>query len=239
MIATPFDDLNGPLSERSVGNGAAKRAYDSAALLVEETKYRILVEHIPAITYIAAMDEQSSTLYTSPQIEAILGFTQAEWMADHTRWLKQIHPDDRAFVLKELARIHVGGTPKPCEYRMLARAGDVRWFIDDAAVARDGDGHPLALYGVMIDITRQKRLEAELAEVQRQLQESRRPRLTEREIGVLRLVSDRWADAEIAKEVAISERTVRRCVQDICAKLNVAKRAEAVREALRLGVLGS
>ena len=90
MIAKPFDDLNGLLSERSVGNGAAKREFDMAALLAEETKYRLLVEHIPAITYIAAIDEQSSTHYTSPQIEAILGFSQAEWKVDPTRWLKQI-----------------------------------------------------------------------------------------------------------------------------------------------------
>ena len=84
MIAKPFDDLNGLLSERSVGNGAAKREFDMAALLAEETKYRLLVEHIPAITYIAAIDEQSSTHYTSPQIEAILGFSQAEWKVSHT-----------------------------------------------------------------------------------------------------------------------------------------------------------
>ena len=237
MIAHPFDDLNGLRSELSVGNGATKRAYDSAALLVEETKYRILVEHIPAITYIAAIDAQSSTLYTSPQIEAILGFSQAEWMADHTRWLKQIHPDDRAFVLKELARIHAGGDPMPCEYRMLTRDGEVRWFVDDAAVVRDADGYPLALYGVMIDITRQKQLEAELAEAQRQLAAFRTPRLSERELAVLRLVQDRRTDREIGEELAIAERTVRRCVQDICAKLGVAKRAEAVRVAVRLGVL--
>ena len=73
-----------------------------------EANYRRLIEHIPAITYIAALDETSSTLYTSPQIETILGFTQAEWMSDPTLWLKQIHPDDRARVLEGLARIHSG-----------------------------------------------------------------------------------------------------------------------------------
>ena len=239
MIAKPFGDLNGLLSERSVGNGAAKREFDMAALLVEETKYRILVEHIPAITYIAAINEHSSTHYTSPQIEAILGFSQAEWMADHTLWLKQIHPADRAFVLKELARIHAGGEPNSCEYRMLTHDGDVRWFIDDAAVVRDTDGHPLALYGVMIDITKQKHLEAQLAEVQRQLEESRKPRLTARELAVLRLIRDRQTDSEISKELAISARTVRRCVQDMCAKLGVARRAAVVRMAVRLGILES
>ena len=140
-------------------------------------------------------------------------------------------------MLKELARIHAGGEPNSCEYRMLTHDGDVRWFMDDSAVVRDTDGYPLALYGVMIDITKQKHLEAQLAEMQRQLDASRRPRLSERELAVLRLVRDRWTDGEISKELAISERTVRRCVQDICVKLDVAKRAEMVRKARRLGVL--
>jgi PAS domain-containing protein len=77
--------------------------------------YRDLVEHIPAITYIAAWDEGSSTVYTSPQVERLLGFTQAEWMSDPTLWLKQIHPDDRARVLEGLARIHSGAEPDPIE----------------------------------------------------------------------------------------------------------------------------
>jgi PAS domain S-box-containing protein len=237
MIVKPFHALNGSLSELSVGNGAAKRAYDSTVLLAEETKYRLLVEHIPAITYIAALDAQSSTLYTSPQIAAILGFSQAEWIADHTLWLKQIHSDDRAFVLKELARIRAGGDPTPCEYRMLARDGHMCWFIDDAVVVRDTDGYPFALYGVMIDITKQKRLEAELAEMQRQLEETRKPRLSRREMDVLRLLRDRRTDKEISKELAICERTVRNCVKGMCVKLGIERRADAVLEAMRLGLL--
>lgn len=236
MIAQTFDDLNGLRSELSSRNDPFQHAYDNAAFLVGETKYRILVEHIPAITYIAAIDAQSSTLYTSPQIETVLGFSPAEWMADPTRWLKQIHPNDRAFVLKELARIHAGGDPVPCEYRMLTRDGAVRWFVDEATILRHAGGHPLAICGVMIDITRQKQLEADLAEAQRQLAALRRPRLSARELAVLRLIRDRQTDSAISKALAISERTVRRCVEDLCARLGVAKRAETVREAQRLGL---
>jgi len=138
---------------------------------VDTTNYRLLIEHIPASTYIAAFDEASSTVYTSPQIAPILGFSQAEWMADHTRWLTQIHPDDRARVLAELARIHAGGLPRPCEYRMLTRDGRVIWFLDDAAIMRDAHNQPLYLYGVMSDITERKRIEAELADARRRLAE--------------------------------------------------------------------
>jgi len=138
---------------------------------VDTTDYRVLIEHIPAITYIAAFDETSSTIYTSPQIAAILGFSQAEWMADHTRWLTQIHPDDRARVLAELERIHDGGLPRPCEYRMLTRDRRVVWFLDDAAIMRDAHNRPLYLYGVMSDITQRKRMEADLADARRRLAE--------------------------------------------------------------------
>ncbi len=71
MIATPSPGVSSP--GRLEPHGTAD--------------YRLLVEGIPAITYIAAFDAASSTIYTSPQIETILGFSQAEWMADHTLWL--------------------------------------------------------------------------------------------------------------------------------------------------------
>lgn len=56
-----------------------------------EVRYRTLVERIPAMMYIAALDETSSTIYVSPQIQALLGFSQAEWMADRgkpRRWYR-------------------------------------------------------------------------------------------------------------------------------------------------------
>jgi len=121
----------------------------------------------------AAFDAASSTIYTSPQIETILGFSQAEWMADNTLWLTQIHSDDRARVLKDLERIHAGGAPAPCEYRMHTRDRRVVWFRDEVAVMYDADGRPSGLYGIMLDISERKRVEAELADVRRRLADAR------------------------------------------------------------------
>jgi PAS domain S-box-containing protein len=143
----------------------------AADLIKWDVQYRLMVEHIPAITYVAALDAQSSTLYTSPQIERVLGFTQAEWMADHTLWLKQVHPDDRPLVLTGLARSQAGEVA-PCEYRMFTRSGRVVRFRDESALQRDADGRPLYLYGVMLDITARKQLEAELVRVRRRLAQS-------------------------------------------------------------------
>ena len=142
------------------------------ALGEHEANYRLLIEHIPAITYIAALDDSSSTLYTSPQIETILGFTPAEWMADPTLWLRQVHPDDRAVVFAALRR-NQAGEPAPCEDRMLTRDGAVVWFRDESALLRDERGHPLYLYGVMLNITERKELEAQLDAARRRLAQSR------------------------------------------------------------------
>src|SRR5215213_2078593 len=57
-----------------------KRTED--ALRSAEAQYRTLVEQLPAIIYTAEIDEHSRTSYVSPQIEAILGFSPEEWIAD-------------------------------------------------------------------------------------------------------------------------------------------------------------
>jgi PAS domain-containing protein len=61
-----------------------------------EAKYRLLIEQIPAITYTAALDGSCTTLYISPQVESMLGFTQAEYTAEPDMWRRRLHPEDRA-----------------------------------------------------------------------------------------------------------------------------------------------
>lgn len=114
-------------------------------------------------------------------------------MADPTLWLKQIHVEDRAYVLKELAHIHAGAAPRPCEYRMLTCEGRIVWFRDDSAVLRDRNGQPLLLYGVMLDITDHKRLEAELIQAQRRLIENIKEKFSPARCSSARALEDETA----------------------------------------------
>jgi PAS domain S-box-containing protein len=134
------------------------------ALRAAETRFRTLVEQLPAITYIAALDQDSSTIYTSPQIETMLGFSQAEWMADHDLWRRQIYPDDYDRVMDDVALSQSSGVPKPSEYRMLTRDGKPIWFRDQAVIVHDPAGQPLFMQGIMFDITERKQAEAALKE---------------------------------------------------------------------------
>jgi PAS domain S-box-containing protein len=134
-----------------------KKAYEQ--LHQAEEKYRNLIEQIPAVTYIAALDENSTTLYVSPQIESLVGFSPEQYVADPDIWLKGLHPDDRERVLAKLSHTHATGEHFSCEYRMFARDDRVLWIRDEGAVVTDRSNKPLFLQGVILDITRQKELE--------------------------------------------------------------------------------
>jgi len=120
-----------------------------------EAMYRSLVARLPAITYAEALDD-GRTLSISPQIEALLGCSQAEWMADPLLWIEMIHPDDRARVVTECDESNRLDRPFRSEYRMIARDGRVVWFRDEADVVRGSAGQRLVWQGVMFDITAEK-----------------------------------------------------------------------------------
>src|SRR5205085_8456942 len=47
-----------------------------------EARYRTLVEQLPVVIYVQAVDEVSTALYVSPQYERLLGYTVEERLAD-------------------------------------------------------------------------------------------------------------------------------------------------------------
>ena len=59
--------------------------------------------------YCGAGRPVSPLIYISPQIEAILGFTPEEFLADREMFMKQIHPEDRDRVLTELLLSYAAG----------------------------------------------------------------------------------------------------------------------------------
>lgn len=126
--------------------------------------YCSLIEQIPAIVYTGAIDETITTLFVSPQVKNILGYTQEEYRKDPDIWRKRLHPEDRERVLAHASRCMATLEPFSSEYRMLRADGSIVWFRDEALIVQDTSGEPLFLQGVMIDITEQKQMEEQLRE---------------------------------------------------------------------------
>ena len=132
-----------------------------------EERYRTLVETIPAMTYIQEIkDGTSATIYVSPQVEDIVGYTPEECTATPDLWKKILHPEDRDRVLAEDRHSHETGKPFAMEYRQFARDGAVVWLRDEAMLVKDREGEPLYWLGVQVDISERKRAEEALKEAE-------------------------------------------------------------------------
>jgi PAS domain S-box-containing protein len=140
--------------------------------LEAETRYRSLVETIPAVTYVDLADELSTTVYVSPQIETMLGYTPEHWREDTTLWIRAVHPDDLNRVVEASVRHNQTGEPYDEEYRI--RTADDRWLWvrDQATIVRSEDGRTLVSQGVMFDVTERKLAEEALRESEQREREA-------------------------------------------------------------------
>lgn len=136
-----------------------------------EQRYRQVVDHMPALTYITRLDPQAVTLYVSPQIEEMTGFGPEEWI-DGQGWTSQLHPEDRERVLAELSALDAGAQRFCLEYRVLRKDGRIVWWHDEARLLPIGaDGRRL-LHGFVQDITARHEAEQELQRQREALHQS-------------------------------------------------------------------
>ena len=128
-------------------------------------RYRTLVEHLPLVVYVDALDEASSNIFTSQQVESLLGYTPAEWLAAKDLFIQLLHPDDRERVLAAHARTHATHDSLSLEYRLITRRGRVVWVRDEGVVVFDDDGRPLYLQGYLLDITAEREAQEQLRQL--------------------------------------------------------------------------
>ena len=132
-----------------------------------DSRYRVLVEHVPAVVYIDVADEAVSDggrlAYMSPQIENIVGYAPEAFVADPELWPSLIHPEDRPTAVAAYMDHWATESPLRADYRMVARDGSIVWVHDEAYTMTEdyGSGRRVS-QGLLVDTTEQKRLEARL-----------------------------------------------------------------------------
>ena len=137
-------------AQEMIVSDALARAHKS------DEQYRSLLENIPVITYINDLTPNALTLYVSPQVEQLIGYSQRELMDDPLLWQKIIPAEDQPRVTAEVARTTETGEPFIMDYRLITKNGDMVWVRDEARLARDSEGKELYWLGVWTDITNRK-----------------------------------------------------------------------------------
>jgi diguanylate cyclase (GGDEF)-like protein/PAS domain S-box-containing protein len=144
--------------ERALAS-AAEEATERSEI---DRRYRALVEQLPLVIYADSLDVVSSNIFTSRQIEAMLGYSVEEWQRDEMLFVKLLHPEDRDRVLDAHARTHKTHEPLSVEYRLQARDGHWVWIRDEGVVVTDDLGEPLHLQGYLLDISAEREAEEQL-----------------------------------------------------------------------------
>ena len=129
-------------------------------LRASESKYRTLVEQIPAVVYVLAADENQTPLYFSPRIYELTGELPEEVLALKEHWLESVHPDDYERVAAEDTRTSATGEPFQMEYRQLRKDGSYVWVRDECVPVHDETGRVVAWQGVLLDVSARVQLEA-------------------------------------------------------------------------------
>lgn len=166
---------------------------EKAAKQEAEFRYQSLVEQTPAVVFLDNADEKETTIYISPRIEELTGYSPEEWQSDSFIWETHIHPEDRERISEADKNTRRAGNRFYEEYRFVRRDGETVWIKEDTNLICDKDGIPLYWQGIMINITGEKETAAAL---ERQL----------KELTVLNAVT--LAGAESTTENEIIERVV-------------------------------
>jgi diguanylate cyclase (GGDEF)-like protein/PAS domain S-box-containing protein len=128
-----------------------------------ESTYGPLAEGVPSVAYVYEPGINGQCLYISPSIERVLGYPQETWIEVGGLWDRLLHPEDAERVISNEAECASSGEALVQEYRISRADGRVVWIRDEMTVVRGGNGQESPLfYGVFLDVTDRKRMEAEL-----------------------------------------------------------------------------
>ena len=149
----------------SVARDISERLKAERTHLETEAKYKMFVEQVAAVSYIAEVGLHGKWHYVSPQVEAMLGYTQEEWLAGAEDWILHVFEEDHP-VIETAEQNFMKARRFQAEYRIKRKDGRIIWVSDNAVFVPGSESHPL-MEGIIVDITERRLLENQLQQARR------------------------------------------------------------------------
>jgi PAS domain S-box-containing protein len=196
------------------------------ALRESQLRFRTAFEHAPIGMALVAIG--GDWLEVNRSFCEFLGYDEGELR--RTTWQALTHPEDLDADLAS-ARATLEGRIDgyTMEKRYLRKDGAIVLGRLNVALVRSPEGEPRYFISQLEDIT-PRRLRSDPAAAHERV-------LTQRQLGVLRLLADGRSTSQIAEELYLSKTTVRNHIARLLANLGVHSRVQAVVVATRLGLI--
>ncbi|MDF1592204.1 MAG: PAS domain S-box protein [Desulfobacterales bacterium] len=139
----------------------AERKLAQKSLLENQEKYRDLVENINDVIY--EIDAVGKIRYVSPAIEPLLGYHPQEFIG--RSFTDFLYREDLPLVQQRFQKV-LAEQIMPIEFRLLSKAGEVRWFRSSHRPAYKAS-RVVGIRGVLSDLTESKLLQSQLQQAQK------------------------------------------------------------------------
>ncbi len=130
-----------------------------------EERYRSITENLDESMWTASREDGilKANFYTSA-IQKITGYSNEEFIADPKLWYRIIHPEDVHSTIKKINRFYKDHARmiERFEYKIVNKIGNIIWIENKISVIRNDKREIENIYGLVSDITLNKKAEEDL-----------------------------------------------------------------------------
>lgn len=122
-----------------------------------------LLDNLDGMIYRCLYDSDWTMIYVSKGCEQLTGYPAHDLlMSKNTSYEFITHAEDRARARNIIDTAVSKGERFQLEYRIVRANGDITWVAERGSAVLDNEGKPVALEGIIQDISSRKRIEHEL-----------------------------------------------------------------------------
>ena len=147
-VVAVYDDV----TERKI---AEQKLRDS------EERFRRLAENAKDMIYRMSLPDGNYE-YVSPATFDIFGYSPEEWYRSDKLIREVIHPEWRVYLKTHWENLLRGKVLPSYEYQIIHKSGSIKWINQRNVLVTDPEGHPIAIEGIVTDVTDQKLAETRL-----------------------------------------------------------------------------
>jgi PAS domain S-box-containing protein len=142
-----------------------ERKQTEEALRESEEKYRLLIDNLPNIVFKGYKD--GSVDFIDDKIELLIGYKKDDFNSRKINWFDMVVEEDKEKMRQTFIEALKTDKSYVREYRIKTKTGNILWIQEGSQIVCDESGEIEYIDGAFLDISRHKKLETQLQQLDR------------------------------------------------------------------------